>query len=263
MRLPLVAPLVYAVVVLLTVPGLAVAQSATPHATPIGFAPTADVRLDVVLEDLADEDYYDVRLERWRFQPGPAMVQGNPLGAPSAIAVDAGTITATIGETSQMLQAGDQLLIPGDQPQAFGNAGATEAVLLWVTFAPGGMGADAEWDPLAIAFEHAAPTFMATPPNPARVLVERFVLPPGTSLLPYTVMEPEQLGIEAGRLGLTVTGEELPVLWKSGRERALAVSQDPPALAPGWQVLVRNAGDDPLILLRLRIGPTVAGTPVP
>lgn len=263
MRLAVLAPLVLALATLRTGPAPIAAQPATPQATPVVLAPTAEVLLNVVLDGLAGPSYYDVRLERWRFRAGSAVVEGDPLGAPSAVVVDAGTIAATIGGTEHTLAAGDQLVIPGDQPQVFGNAGATEAVLLWVPLAPDGTGADAEWDPLAVAFEHAAPTFMATPPDPARVVVERFVLPPQASLPPYVVGEPEQLGIESGRLGLTVTGEELPVLWRSGRERTLVVSQDPPELMPGWQVVVRNAGEGPLTLLRLRILAAAAGTPAP
>jgi hypothetical protein len=261
MRLPsLVAPLVLALAAPLAVPILSGAQPATPIATPVGLAPATDPLLDVVLEDLSAESY-DIRLERWRFPPGLDVVTGDAFAAPSALVVDVGTIAATLETTEQTLAAGTQLVVPRDQAQVFGNAGPAEAVMLWVTLAPGGAVANATWDPLAITFQHVITTYMATLADPSRVILERITLPPGTMLPPYAAGELERLAIEVGRLGLTLEGEGLPTLWDSGREQTLVATQDPPQLMPGWWVTLRNDGEESLVLLRLRILSAGAGTP--
>jgi hypothetical protein len=59
--------------------------------------------------------------------------------------------------------------------------------------------------------------------------------------------------IITGQLGLTLIGDALPQGWSSGQERELDPDNPIPVLVPGTHITMRNLGDDPLVLLRLRV----------
>jgi hypothetical protein len=114
-----------------------------------------------------------------------------------------------------------------------------------------------EYDRGAIAMEVVLDTesHEALPPGASRVVLERLTLEPGASL----AMEPragqDLIDVVSGVLGLTLVGDGLPQGWRSGREREVGPDDLLPAMVPGTRVTVSNIGEDPLILLRLRVLP--------
>ena len=99
----------------------------------------------------------------------------------------------------------------------------------------------------------------ALPPGSSHVIFERLTLLAGTTLLLEPATGQDWLDIASGRLGVTLLGKGLPLNWQSGREREIAADELLPALVPGTKVTLRNVGDDPLVLLRLRVMPTAGG----
>jgi hypothetical protein len=53
----------------------------------------------------------------------------------------------------------------------------------------------------------------------------------------------------------------LPPGWESDREQEVAAGDPLPALVPGTLVTLRNVGEEPLVLLRLRVLPIPTGAP--
>jgi hypothetical protein len=99
------------------------------------------------------------------------------------------------------------------------------------------------------------------PPGMGRVTLERLTLPPGTALAPYAKTPFDWIGVAAGRVGVTLEGEHLPFRWDPGEERAFGLYQTLPAIQPGTEMTLRNAGETPLILYRLTLTPSTDGTP--
>jgi hypothetical protein len=100
----------------------------------------------------------------------------------------------------------------------------------------------------------------ALPPGESRVIFDRLILEPGTRLQIEPATGQDWVDIISGQLGLTLTGDNLPDNWQSGHEREVASSDLLPALVPGTRVSFRNVGDEPLVLLRLRVSPLSAAT---
>jgi hypothetical protein len=69
------------------------------------------------------------------------------------------------------------------------------------------------------------------------------------------------LAVASGSLGLTLHGDGLPLGWQADREREVAAGELLPAFVPGTLVTLRNVGEAPLVLLRLRVLPIATGPP--
>jgi hypothetical protein len=146
-----------------------------------------------------------------------------------------------------VVEAGRELVV--------GNAGAGVATLLRVEAASGF--ALPEYDRRAISQQTALDTESteALPAGSSRVVFERLTLPPGTALPPMTAQEKDWFGVVAGRLGLTLDDARLPAGWRSGVERELGPADQMPRLVPGTRMVLRNIGDEPVVLLRLTVLP--------
>jgi hypothetical protein len=95
----------------------------------------------------------------------------------------------------------------------------------------------------------------ALPPGASRVVLERLTLEPGASLATEPRAGQDLLDVVSGTLGLTLVGDGLPQGWRSGREREVGPAEPLPALVPGTRDTLHNVGEEPLILLRLRVLP--------
>ena len=92
----------------------------------------------------------------------------------------------------------------------------------------------------------------------SRIVFERLTLLARTTLLLEPASGQDWLDVGSGRLGVTLLGAGLPLNWQSGHEREIAADELLPALVPGTKVTLRNLGDEPLVLLRLRVMPAAA-----
>ena len=119
-----------------------------------------------------------------------------------------------------------------------------------------------EYDRALISKETALDTAAheAIPPGESRVVFDRLTIPPGTLMTAEAATGQDWFDILTGRLGLTLIGDALPQGWESGRERELTVDDSVPPLVPGTSVTMRNGGDEPLVLLRLRVAPPGDGS---
>jgi hypothetical protein len=167
-------------------------------------------------------------------------------------AIETGTVLATVAGVERTMKAGDFLVRQAGQDLVLRNTGPAKATILFFSF----------FQVDATVFQYDSPditeevplhyTTYALPAGPLRVVCERLMLPPGTSL-PYQPTDLDWLGVGAGRVGLTLEGEGLPEYWDSGEEREFPALAALPVLSPAWQVTLRNAGDEPLVLYRLTI----------
>jgi quercetin dioxygenase-like cupin family protein len=240
-------------------PAARAAQGATPVA-PVDA--TVETLVDIQVEGLpADEA--EVWAERMRMRPGPAPVErAVPEQEPSVLAVEAGEVVFSAGGTDRRLRAGDQLVIPAGQAYAYRNAGPGEALVVTVAF-PAGPFVGSEWDESQAVVEALVPPFSADlAGGAARVVLDRLALPPGAELA-AEAGPIEGYGVERGTLGVTLAGDALPYGWEAGVERSFGVGTMPRLIRPGTPMTLRNAGDGPLIVYRIRVSASPAGrTPV-
>jgi len=206
-----------------------------------------------------------VAVDRWRLQPSPSAVTLPAHEGVVMIAVDAGEITVTTGETKHRLAARDALDVT-NQEFAFRASGSTEAIAYVVYGAPrfsaeSGQSVARIWkngDPLVHTMDFVISSSASDLPGGAgRLLLERVTLPPETAL-PSSKSDPlVWTEVGSGVLGLTLEGERLPYRWESGTERKFfQFGREPlPFLAPGTTMALRNAGDEPLVLYRLTLTP--------
>jgi quercetin dioxygenase-like cupin family protein len=94
----------------------------------------------------------------------------------------------------------------------------------------------------------------------------RYTLAPGAALPTETVAGYELLVVEAGTVGLTLTGEGLPSRATPGVEVPYDVGRVV-QMASGTVRAVRNAGSEPVVFMLLSVVPVEAGsgqgTPAP
>jgi quercetin dioxygenase-like cupin family protein/predicted SnoaL-like aldol condensation-catalyzing enzyme len=212
-----------------------------------------------------------VTLERRAYAPG-AREDARPAG-PRVLYLEAGTLTVAVSTgaspaagTEATLTPGRFVLVPQGAETVLRNAGPTEAVTLEVTTNPPGRGA-ARPDGVASS-PLAGGVATPLPVGNAVLSLGRVVLPPGAAIPLHATAGPELLAVEAGTLGVTVSGGRASV------RRGIAAPRDPgPAasLASGDGVLIepgavaayRNAGDGPLVLLVATLAPAESppGTP--
>lgn len=214
-------------------------------------APTVETLIDATIEG-APTGYTPLTIERWRFQPG-AELSFPALDGPQWIVADTGPFTATIDGKGQPLAPGEGLIVPAGQTLALHNPGLTEAALLRGVATMGF--ALSDYDRTLVTKETAFDTEAreALPPGESRLVFERMTVPPGTTLRMETTTGENWFDIVSGHLGLTLAGDTLPPGWVSDRERELAPDEAIPRLVPGTRVWLHNIGDDPLVVLLLRV----------
>ena len=229
-------------------------------ATSLGSEPTAETLLDTTFADLPD-GASSVFVEPWTFKAGANALAMPPFAGPRAVVASDGTFAVELDGEEHNLRPGESLVVPGGQELVARNTGQSEATLLHI-----GVTAtypQAVFDTAFITYRYIIVTTGKMPAGAARFVVERFTMAPGSSLPSFTLAANQWVGIGEGTVGVTLEGDRLPLNWESGEERDFAPDYFP-AVAPGTDVTLRNAGDDQLVVYRLTITPgsaEAAGTP--
>ncbi len=268
-RRPLLAPTrirpwlaIVAALVLLALGGvlfarrLGIAPPTTEIASP--GAPSVETMLDTAV-DGAPGSWLPLTVERWSFQQGGSL-SIPAVDGPQWLTAKTGSIVATINGIGQTLPAGRSVVVPPGKTVAIRNAGRDQAAVLRGMASLGF--ALATYDPKlvqkATAFHTEAS--MALPPGASRLVFDQLTIPPGMTMLAEAATGQDWFAISQGQLGLTLIGDGLPAGWTSGQGRALTPADAIPVLAPGTQLTMHNIGEEPLVLLRLRLQPASAAT---
>ncbi len=224
---------------------------------PAPRAVKVEMLVNITIDGVAAGDV-QVWAERLRMRPGPALYQKTvPDLQPEVLAVEAGEIVHTADGTDRRLRAGDQIVIPPGRVYDVRNAGNGEALVVGVALVVGPM-VLAEWDETRMIAEALVPPFTTTlPGGAARVLLERLTLPPGAVVVDESAPI-EGIGIEAGTLGVTLAGDDVPYWAQPGVERTFGIGTMPRLVRPGTAMDLRNAGDRLLVLYRVRVLPAAA-----
>jgi hypothetical protein len=210
-----------------------------------------------------------VAVDRWTLQPSSSAVKLPAHEGVVVLAVEVGQLTVTVDGTDHHLVGGEALDVANAE-FAFHNSG-TAVATAYVAYAipqfsaQVGHGADQIWlsgDPLVHTHDVVISSVAEkVPAGSGRLVLERMTVLPG-SALPAETASP-WIWIRAGNgiLGLSLTGESLPTGWESGAEREFPSHFQNllPAIAPGTTMVMRNAGDDPLVLYRLTLEPSGKG----
>jgi hypothetical protein len=210
-----------------------------------------------------------VAVDRWTLQPSPSAVTLPAYEGVVVLTVEIGQLTVTVDGTDHQLAGGEALDVTNAE-FAFHNSGPAAATAYVVYAIPQfsaevGHGADQIWlsgDPLVhthdVVISSAAETF---PAGSGRLILERVALPPGSALPAETASPWVWTRAGAGILGLSLKGESLPSGWESGDEREFPPHFQNllPVVAPGTTMVMRNAGDDLLVLYRLTLAPSGVG----
>ena len=213
--------------------------------------PSTETLLDASLTGAA-ETWTPLAVERWRFQPG-ATLTIPPLDGPQWIVADTGSVVMSVDGTGQSLTPGKGLVVPAGQALEVRNPGLVETAL-YRGVAATGFSLE-EYDRSLVTKELALDTeaHESLPPGTSHVVFDRLSIPAGTTLRAEAATGHDWFTVVTGQLGLTLIGDALPEGWQSGQERELTPDDPIPVLVPGTQITLRNIGDDPLVLLRLRI----------
>jgi hypothetical protein len=215
--------------------------------------PTTETLLDATLTGAA-ETWTPLAVERWRFQPDATLTIPSVDG-PQWIVADISSIVVSLDGASQSLAPGQSVVIPAGQELSVRNAGLAETAV-YRGVAALGFSLE-EYDRSLVTREVALDTeaHESLPPGPSHVIFDRLSIPAGTTLRADAATGQDWFTIDTGQLGLTLVGDALPQAWSSGQERELTTDDSIPVLVPGTHITLRNVGDDPLVLLRLRISP--------
>ncbi|HEU0113559.1 MAG TPA: hypothetical protein VFQ80_02745, partial [Thermomicrobiales bacterium] len=231
---------------------LGIGRPTTEIASP--GAPSVETMLDTAIAG-APDSWLPLTIERWSFQPGGTL-SIPAVDGPQWLTAETGSIVATIDGASQTLAAGRSVVVPAGQTVAFRNTGLGEVAALRGVASLGF--ALADYDPAlvqkAAAFHTAAS--MALPPGSSRLVFDQLTIPPDMTMLAEAATGQDWFAIGRGHLGLTLVGDALPAGWSSGHERTLTPADTIPVLVPGTQLTMHNLGDEPLVLLRLRVQTT-------
>jgi hypothetical protein len=225
-------------------------------------ASTIETLLDAPVESRAPERT-PLSVERWRFRPAPATLHIPSLDGPQWIAMEAGQLVATVAGTERRLATGEGLVVEAGKELVLSNSSQeTAAVLRGVAAVEFSL---EDYDRDLVTSEIALDTdaHETLPPGISRVVFEQMMLPPGSTLRIDPASGQDWVSVVSGTLGLTLTGDGLPRGWQSGQEREVSATDHVPALARGIQVTLHNVGDDPLILLRLRVMPVAEADSAP
>ncbi len=225
-----------------------------PTETQLGAVgePTTETFVDATVTGAA-ETWTPLTVEHWRFQEGESPLSIPPLDGPQWIVADGGGIVVTVDGEGRTLAPGESLVVPAGQALGLHNPGLGETSVYRGVAAAGFSFED--YDSAVISKETALVTdaHEAIPPGQSHIVFDRLTIPPGTLITAEAATGQDWFDIVTGRLGLTLIGDALPQGWESGRERELAADDPVPILVPGTSVTMRNVGDEPLVLLRLRV----------
>jgi hypothetical protein len=215
--------------------------------------PTTETLLDASLTGAA-ETWTPLAVERWHFQPD-ATLTIPPVDGPQWIVAETGPIVATVDGFGQTLAPGKGLVVPAGQELGVRNPGLAETAV-YRGVAALGFSLE-EYDRSLVTQEIALDTeaHESLPPGTSYVVFDRLSIPAGTTMRADAATGQDWFDISTGQLGLTLVGDALPQGWSSGQERELGPDDSIPILVPGTRITMRNIGDDPLMLLRLRISP--------
>jgi hypothetical protein len=220
--------------------------------------PATDVLVDTTVPSMPG-GVTQVILDHWTFASGPSMLTLPDHKGPRIVIGEVGTLVATVDGAEQAVEPGQFLIVPtGEHTLRNPVASEARAYILSFTHQATNWPADpgVTWVP---PIEGATG---AIPAGPARVLLERFVVPAGERLPAYPASTLEWVGAGEGELGVTLVGEGRSQ-WQSGTERIVrpVMLGTGPQLTPGWQVTLRNPGTEPIPALRLVITPLATATP--
>lgn len=226
-----------------------------PHSSMVleaAHSPAVETLVDSTIEGAA-KDWTPMTVEHWTFQPGPAALTIPALEGPQWLVADTGSAVIIIDGVSQDLPTDSVVVIPAGAALVVRNPG-NSALSMYRGVAAAGFSFE-DYDRGVISKETALDTeaHEALPPGTSRVVFERLTLYAGTTFLLEPVSGQDWLDIASGELGVTLIGDGVPLNWQSGHEREIAGGEMLPALVPGTRVSLRNIGNDPLVLLRLRV----------
>jgi hypothetical protein len=221
--------------------------------------PAVETLVDASVESPAD-GWTSLSVERWTFQPGSARLTIAPLEGPQWVVAETSGLVATVDGAQRDLAPGDGMLVAAGRELVLLNANDTTAAALRGLATTGFSHEEYDRDSISRQIALDTEAHEALPRGSSRIVFERMTLHAGTTLLIEPATGQDWVGVAAGRLGLTLVGDSLPGSWQSGREREFAVGDKLPGLVPGTHVTLRNVGDDPLVLLRLRVMPLTGPT---
>lgn len=216
--------------------------------------PKVDTLVDGTI-DGAPSDWTPLTVEHWTFPPGPATLNISALNGPQWLVAESGPVAVTIDGVEETVPANAGIVVPTGSTLGVRNPGPTDLSLYRGVAASGFVLED--YDRGIVTKDTALDTeaHEALPPGKSRIIFERLTLLAGTTLLLEPASGQDWLDVVSGQLGMTLLGDGLPLNWQSGHEREVADGELLPALVPGTRVSLRNLGDDPLVLLRLRVIP--------
>lgn len=230
---------------------------------------TTDTLLDTKVTALP-EGRLRVAVDRWTLQPSPSAVRLSTQEGVVVLAVDVGQVTVTVDGADHELGGGEALEVTSTE-FAFHNAGTGEATA-YVAYAIPHFSAELGHGAMAKPWLDGDPLFHThdvlissvaeqVPPGSGRLVLERLTVSPGVALPAETASPWIWTRASAGTLGLSLTGESLPRGWESGAEHEFLPHFQNllPVVAPGTTMVMRNAGDDPLVLYRLTLEPSGKG----
>jgi hypothetical protein len=223
--------------------------------------PTTETLLDATLTGAADT-WTPLAVERWRFQPG-ATLTIPPVDGPQWIVADTGPIVATIAGSGESLAPGQGVVVAAGRDLSLRNPDLAETAV-YRGVAALGFSLE-EYDRALVIQEVALDTeaHESLPPGTSHVVFDRLSIPVGTTMRAEAATGQDWFAIITGQLGLTLIGDALPEGWSSGQERELGPDNPIPVLVPGTHITMRNLGDAPLVLLRLRVQPIAADASAP
>lgn len=199
-----------------------------------------------------------VFLEQWTFKPGVASLTIAPDEGPQWIIVGDGSLAVVFDGAESSLSPGQALLVPEGQELVIRNTGQSTATLLHGSVTQ--TSPRLQYDSRLITYLLPINSTHSLARGPLRVVVERLALAPGATMPAFTLAENQWLGLGAGRVGVTLEGNRLPLYWGAGDERAFSYPSLFPTIAAGTRLTLRNVGEDELLLYRLTITPDAAAS---
>jgi hypothetical protein len=255
-------------------PGRSWRQSSAPavlpalQATPAPAAEreiTSDILIDATVDALP-AGHAQVAIYTTQLQPGIS-AEGTGQAGVELLMVEQGQVATTGPDGEHTVPPGETVQVSLASSSAYGlrNIGDTEARTIEVDLldaektVTSTMDIGVFSDPTGGVLDAPLAVGVTLPDGPGRVILTRLTLPPGATLPAYTASGLDWIGIEAGRVGMTLEGERLPFRWDSGEERSFAKGQALPTVAPDVHVTLRNAGDSALVLDHLTLIPGGTG----
>jgi hypothetical protein len=221
--------------------------------------------LDVVADGLpAGQEM--IAVDRWRLSPSASEAVLPAHEGAVQLLVDSGEVTVSLDGIERRLEPGEALDV-ANREFGFRASGPGKAVAYVVYATPRfpGFGGNRQWvsgDPLVHSHDKVLTGSVDNfGGGSAQLVLERIRVASGGALPPQHASPLVWIQVGSGELGLTLEGDRLPYGWKPGTERRIfQFGREPiPFMAPGTTMLMRNAGDEPLVLYRLSLIPENAG----